>query len=220
MQILTSPTPLTARPAATKAAAAPAPTAGETAVPIDGVKFDSFEIDKDALKIEHGKLVKHAKQGALAGGIVGTLAGAAAGLAGGVLGAVAGMSLAGAGAVVGAAALAYGGWKLATHNRQGGLALLGGILAGAAGAVAGGVGGFYGGLAVGAMAGAAGGVAGALAGAAGVGTIGAAIGAASKTITEVLNNKAEYPNTIAQVRQDMAEAHAKENAGKISSKGH
>lgn len=216
MQISTNAAATLKRPTAAKAAVAVStPAPAETAVPTDGVKFDSHEIDKDALKLEQGKLVKHAKQGALAGGVIGTLAGAAAGLAGGVVGALAGMSLAGAGAVVGAAALGYGGWKLATHNRQGGLALVGGFLAAAVGAAAGAVGGFYGGLAVGAMAGAAGGVAGALAGAAGVGTIGAAIGAATKTVTEVINNKTEYPNTIAQFKKDMAEQHSKENAGKI-----
>ncbi len=164
----------------------------------------SVGYDAVAIKAEEKKLAQHAKLGAAFGGAAGVVVGSLAGAVGGAVGAIAGITAAPAGALIGAVALGAGGFMLATHKRDGGLALVGGVLAGALGAVVGGFGGFYGGAALGALAGSAGGVVGGLAGAVGLGTLGAGFGAVAKVGSELVSNKEQYPNVIARYRAEEA----------------
>lgn len=204
MQIQTNVSPTAVGKTYPKQAATVA-TAAEASAPApstDAVSLSSY--DKIAIKAEEAQLAGHAKIGAIAGGLVGVVAGAAAGFVGGAVGALVGLTAAPAGALMGAATMGAAGFMLATHKREGSLALIGGILAASAGAVLGGVGGFYGGAALGAAAGAAGGVAGSLAGALGLGTLGAGAGALGKVLHEVVGNKDKYPNVIARFKEDQA----------------
>ncbi len=205
MQILSSGSPV-ARPAVSKAAVVPQEAVAETTSPATAATSDQVNVsfDVSALKAEEKKLAEHAKLGALFGGAAGVVLGSVAGALGGAIGAVAGVTAAPAGAIVGAVALGAGGFMLATHKREGGLALVGGVLAGAVGAVVGGYGGFYGGAALGALAGSSGGVVGGLAGAVGLGTLGAGFGAITKVGTELVGNKEQYPNVIAKFQADEA----------------
>lgn len=191
-----------------KAAVQPAPTStvssAEATQAQEPAEQVSFGYDTVAIKAEEKKLAQHAKLGAIFGGATGVLVGSVAGAVGGAVGAVAGITAAPAGALIGAVALGAGGFMLATHKREGGLALVGGVLAGALGAVVGAYGGFYGGAALGAVAGSAGGVVGGLAGAVGLGTLGAGFGAVAKVGSELVSNKEQYPNVIARYRAEEA----------------
>lgn len=208
MQILTGGAALTTtRKAQSPNLASPNSAKVEAANSQPQALADQVEIGYDAvaLKAEQNQLVGHAKLGAIFGGATGVLAGAVAGAAGGTLGAITGMTAAPAAALIGAVGLGAAGFMLATHKRQGGLALVGGVLAAGVGAVAGAYGGFYGGAALGALAGSAGGLAGGIAGAVGLGTLGAGFGAAAKVGSELVAHKEQYPNVIARLRAEEAE---------------
>lgn len=177
-----------------------ADTQASTSAPVT-TDVVQISVDKEALKTEQAQVGKHAKIGAYIGGAIGTAIGAAAGFAGGAVGLAAGLVAAPAAAVIGAAALGAGAFMAVTHNSDGALALIGGLVAGAVGAAAGGYLGFWGGAALGGLVGAGGGIAGGLAGAFGVGTLSAGIGAVANAAKEVLNHKENYPNFLADLKQ-------------------
>ncbi len=206
MQIQSAATPVSNLRPLQAPKAAPTAAPESSTVPSDQV---SLGYDPAAAAVEEKKLAQHAKLGAIFGGATGVLVGSIAGAVGGAVGAVAGIAAAPASALLGAVALGAGGFMLATHKREGALALIGGVLAGAAGAVLGAVGGFYGGAALGAVAGSAGGIAGGLAGAIGLGTVGAGFGAAAKVGSELFTNKEQYPNVMARLKAEEAkDSHA------------
>ncbi len=177
--------------------------------PTDGVSLSDIQTKEAALEAEYKEITKQGKIGAIAGGAVGATVGIAAGALGGVIGAVAGLAAAPAGAAVGLAVGGVGGFLLATHNRDGAPALIGGLLLGALGGVVGGYAGFAAGAALGSVAGAAGGLLGATAGGLGLGTVGAAVGGLGKMSAELIANQEKYPLMIEKFREEEAAEQAK-----------
>ncbi len=185
----------------------PAPSTASAEAATSSPPSDAVDIsyDKKGAEVERGKLLKKAKFGAVAGAGVGTALGVAAGVVGGIAGTLVGLAVAPALGIAGAVAGGVGGFMAVANRKNTHVGhLIGGLLAGAVGAAAGGMLGFYGGAALGAAAGSAGGALGGAAGAVGGLSIGGALGGVSVAGYELTSNKDQYPNLLAQMKEEEA----------------
>lgn len=172
-----------------------------------GAASDSVNISysEDAAKAEGKKLWDRSKVGGVIGLAVGAAAGVAAGLVGGVAGTLVGLAVAPAGAVVGGIAGAVGGFMAVANRKNTHVGhLIGGLLLGSLGALAVGSAGFHGAGLLGAAAGGAGGAMGAIAGAIGGSTIGGILGGIGVAGYELGANTEQYPNLLAQLKEEAA----------------